>query len=79
MGSHRAVRLAADSRRSAGAQLGTLVAQGEVLEGELPPGAERGGECQLEEFEHRRMLCLCHGNRKGRKADGVLGSHTILE
>ena len=53
-----------------------LVAQGEVLEGELPLGAERGGECKQDDFEHRGMLCSASGNRNGDKADGVSGTHS---
>jgi hypothetical protein len=52
---------------------------GELLEGDLPPGPERGDQCQESGFEHRRgMLCLAPGNRNGEKADGVFGRDSDL-
>jgi hypothetical protein len=51
-----------------------LVAQGEVFEGELPPGTERGGECKKKDFERRGMLCSSRRNRNGCKVDGVFGT-----
>ena len=50
-----------------------LVAQGEVLEGELQPGAEAGGDRKKDDLEHRGMLCSAPGNRNGRKAGGDFG------
>lgn len=51
-----------------------LVAQDEVLDGQLLPGAERGGERKKDDFEHPGMLCSPLSNRNGDKADGVFGS-----
>jgi hypothetical protein len=56
-----------------------LVTQGTVFEGELTPGAERGGECKKKDFEHRGMLCSALGNRNGDKADGIFGRHNVVE
>jgi hypothetical protein len=54
-----------------------LVAQGEVFEGDLLPGAEGCGECKKDDFKLRGMLCSPSGNRNGGKADGVFVSHSV--
>jgi hypothetical protein len=50
-----------------------LVAQGEVLKGELPSRAKTTNERKKEDFEHPGMLCSVYGNRNGGNADGVFG------
>lgn len=48
----------------------------EVLDGELPPGAQRGDDREKGDFWHPGMLCCPRRNRTGRKADGVVGTHS---
>lgn len=52
-----------------------LVAQGEIFESNLLTGAERGGECRDDCFEHPGMLCSPSVNRNGLKADEFLGRY----